>query len=669
MKWFKGAGWLVWMAIVVAVAGSSQVSANPSENLILSEDVLWQTAPDFILGEANGIISTDAGITIAPDQNVATYQSAELTAPLPFNALFSRWQLVDQDAGNHTHETDLPNFSLAIRTRPADGDWSDWASIGADADLTPPNATHQTGTILVVPATDQTHTHYQYLLTLSTPPDGDTPELDWLRFTFIDSSAGLSDAEISPTQETDRSNFNGYPKPAVVGRDQWCQSQPTLQCSYSNGLEYVPVTHLVVHHTVTSNASADWTAVVRAIWFFHGDASGNGWGDIGYNYLVAPNGVIYEGHHGGDNVAGTHAAYANHGSMGTAMIGNYTDDDPPWALRDSLAKLLSWKADQRDIDVFDSSKLPDAGNNATNRGLPHLMGHRDVYGGGRTSCPGAQGHPWLPWLRTEIANRIGFVSPHLYFEEYENGGDSAWFTKANANWHETIKGCGNNRHAYYTFSVTNPTQSTNWGAWRPNILQSGRYEIEIFVPYCDTDESETYGAEYEVHHANGVNYAVVNQQDSVGLWATLGAYDLSAGTDNWIRLTDLTETDTGRAVWFDAIRVRPIDVPASVTNLTPTSGGWLNNATVDFQWENINVPDGGGTTLQVATDAGMSQLIAQPWIAPGVSQHSLTFGSSFHNLFWRVAVHHPGNETLYSAVTQFSLDLSCRGHKLTVSCK
>ncbi len=656
MKLLKGLIWLALMGVAIAAAAELNASlAQPLTYQIKSEEIKWQEPAQFANGASSGLEFTASGISIANDARIATYKSPELEAPFPFNALFSRWQMTGETGEeNDSHSGEISPFSLAIRTRSAAGIWSAWAAIEPDPDMTLPGDSYQTGTIVIAPAEDERHTHYQFMLTLSPTFDDKTPELDWMRFTFIDSVAAPNTAELSPEMPAAELTAAGYPKPPVVSRAQWCQSQPTLSCTYSNGLEYVPVTHLVLHHTVTSNSSGDWAATVRAIWFFHGDESGNGWGDIGYNYLVAPDGVIYEGHYGGDNVAGTHAAFANHGSMGVAMLGNYTSQNPPWLLRDSLADLYAWKADQQDIDVYDSSKLPNEGNNVTDRGLPHLMGHRDVYGGGRTSCPGGMGHPWLPWLKDQIAIRTGFASPHIYFEEYENGADTTLFTKANANWHVPANGCGNDLHAYYTFSTKNPSESTNWGIWQPNLPFTGRYEVEVYAPYCDTGEGESYGAKYEIHHNGGVSYRWVNQQSNIGLWTSLGEFDFNAGNGGWLKLTDLTTSDEGRAVWFDAIRYRL--TASSLINQAPANGVWLNNGTVNFQWLNQNVPNSNGTTIQVATDAAMSQIVAQPWVAAGISQRNITFGQSYQTLYWRVIAHHPGVADVYSNITQFGLD-------------
>src|SRR5207253_11451713 len=53
---------------------------------------------------------------------------------------------------------------------------------------------------------------------------------------------------------------------------------------------------------------------------------GNGWNDIGYNFLVDKYGQIFEGRYGGMTraVIGAHAMGFNVGSVGVSVIGNYS---------------------------------------------------------------------------------------------------------------------------------------------------------------------------------------------------------------------------------------------------------------------------------------------------------------------------------------------------------
>src|SRR5262249_39819121 len=165
-------------------------------------------------------------------------------------------------------------------------------------------------------------------------------------------------------------NQTKYPAPPVVTRTEW--GCPDGQITTHGSLSFTTVTHLIVHHTATGNSAAnnDWAAVVRSIWNFH--VFTNGWVDIGYNYLIDPNGVIYEGRAGGDNVLGAQFSGVNGGTMGVSMIGTFTGITPSSKALVSLKKILAWKADQRSIDPTGTSL-----HAASKLNLNNVSGHRD----------------------------------------------------------------------------------------------------------------------------------------------------------------------------------------------------------------------------------------------------------------------------------------------------
>jgi hypothetical protein len=191
-------------------------------------------------------------------------------------------------------------------------------------------------------------------------------------------------------------------KPAVISRTAW-------GCPDGQGSgwtpQYTTVTHLIVHHSATANSSADWAATVLSIWDFH--TNDRGWGDVGYNYLIDPNGVIYEGRAGGDNAIGAHFSCQNGGTMGVCMLGTFTSVSPTAAALTSLKRLLAWKAEQRGIDPLASAYH--AGTRLT---LPRISGHRHGnpavpdYACTTTSCPGDNLYGQLPAIRTDVANLI-----------------------------------------------------------------------------------------------------------------------------------------------------------------------------------------------------------------------------------------------------------------------
>jgi hypothetical protein len=180
------------------------------------------------------------------------------------------------------------------------------------------------------------------------------------------------------------------PKPAVTSRATW-GAEPAV-----GSRSYTTVTHLVVHHEVGSNTSSDWAARVRAIEDLH--IRTNGWADVGYNYLIDPNGKIYEGRSGGDNVVGAHFCSGNQNTMAVCMLGTYTSVLPTAAALESLKKILAWKASKEGINPLGTSSHYAAGT------IANICGHRDNRD--CTACPGNTLYAHLPTLRTNIKSYI-----------------------------------------------------------------------------------------------------------------------------------------------------------------------------------------------------------------------------------------------------------------------
>jgi hypothetical protein len=164
-------------------------------------------------------------------------------------------------------------------------------------------------------------------------------------------------------------------------------------------LDYTTVTHLIVHHTAmgVEAPSSDWPELVRSIWEFH--VLERGWADIGYNYLIDPDGVIYEGRAGGDNVIGAHFSGVNAGTMAVAMLGDFSDATPTAPALNSLEEILAWKCDQCDLDPVGISL-----HEASQLILRTISGHRD--GPGATECPGDALYSMLPVIRADVENLL-----------------------------------------------------------------------------------------------------------------------------------------------------------------------------------------------------------------------------------------------------------------------
>ncbi|MFK7785088.1 MAG: fibronectin type III domain-containing protein [Crocinitomicaceae bacterium] len=164
-------------------------------------------------------------------------------------------------------------------------------------------------------------------------------------------------------------------------------------------------THLVVHHEgVGPNTSSNWANRVYGIWNYHVNTLG--WSDIGYNWLIDPNGVIYEGRYSSSSgdPQGAHWV-CNAGSMSVCMLGEYSSTTITSQAKASLEELLAWKACDQTIDPVSSSY-----NSAQMATLNNICGHLDGPCSS-TVCPGSGLYSQLPSIRLGVLAEINACSP------------------------------------------------------------------------------------------------------------------------------------------------------------------------------------------------------------------------------------------------------------------
>jgi len=200
-------------------------------------------------------------------------------------------------------------------------------------------------------------------------------------------------------------------EPPIVTRAEWHANEEIVR---ARPLIAKTLKLAVVHHTAGTNSytPAQAAAIVRGIQLYH--VQGNGWNDIGYNFLVDRYGTIYEGRGGGitRNVIGAHAEGFNTGTVGVSLIGNFTSAAPTAAQQAALVKLLAWRLDVAHIDPLSTVAYTSGGNLKFKAGkvvtLHAISGHRDT---GPTTCPGNGAYGLLP----AIANRVAATGlPKLY---------------------------------------------------------------------------------------------------------------------------------------------------------------------------------------------------------------------------------------------------------------
>src|ERR671924_2345343 len=128
--------------------------------------------------------------------------------------------------------------------------------------------------------------------------------------------------------------------PKIVSRRGWGANE---RIRLDNPEIAKALTAAIVHHTAGAapTTPAQSAAIVRGIYAYH--VRGNGWDDIGYNFLVDRFGHVFEGRYGGieRNVIGAHAQGFNTGSVGIAVIGTYGGAGISGAARRAPDRLLA----------------------------------------------------------------------------------------------------------------------------------------------------------------------------------------------------------------------------------------------------------------------------------------------------------------------------------------
>ncbi|OZF34270.1 N-acetylmuramoyl-L-alanine amidase [Rhodococcus sp. 14-2483-1-2] len=197
--------------------------------------------------------------------------------------------------------------------------------------------------------------------------------------------------------------------PKVITRAQWGADE-SIRCATPTIDDFLG--GATVHHTAGSNdySKSESAEIVRAIYAYH--AQTLGWCDIGYNVLVDKYGQIFEGRAGGLDkpVQGAHAGGFNENTMGIAMMGDYSSEDPSQETIDSVGKFLGWRLGKAGLDPEGTTTMTSEGTDFTFVGkgksvdLPVIFGHRDV---GNTECPGDSGYARLGEIRDIAAANLG----------------------------------------------------------------------------------------------------------------------------------------------------------------------------------------------------------------------------------------------------------------------
>ena len=469
--WLSG---LTMGAAAIAVAAYVFLVGAPAKVDIRSAE----TPTDFSGGQVREGANQGDAKRLATTGNL-TYESPALTTESPTtNVVGIRWE--QQGAAG-----------VELNARIFDGkQWTEWVEVDNDDRKDGTAGTHS-GLVLTSNAKQ-----VQYRFVLS--GNGQEVAVSNAQITYIDSTRGPD-----PTKPSKLSGLFGKAKatasgPRVLSRAEWGSPDPNGTLLQSNPYycgKYVddwaphymkPLNRVMIHHTVTAGNSAGSAAEVRGIWQYH--TCSEGWGDIGYNYLVDKAGWVFQGRYFDPSrtatdgeVVGGHTYSFNDSSIGIAALGNFSTQGATGPLMNSIAHIAGFKL--APYYQGPSSSYVDEGispQTAAESGTParggkwqyRLGGHRDYLA---TACPGNNLYSAMGYIRSQADQWFShYVRWNQYDYEYSGvfvngapGGVANLRAGQSATLTLDLKNTGTD-----TWANSGP-YPTRLGTFRPNNRGSG----------------------------------------------------------------------------------------------------------------------------------------------------------------------------------------------------
>jgi len=317
--------------------------------------------------------------------------------------------------------------------------------------------------------------------------------------------------------------------PPIIPRLSWGANEAIRRAppAYADAIHFA-----IVHHTAGSNnyTPAQSAAIVRGIEIYH--VEGNGWNDIGYNLLVDKYGQVFEGRYGGVDrpVIGAQAEGFNAGSVGVAVIGDYSSTRLPAAAKTALEQALAWRLDLAHVDPLSTLQWLSDGNPRFPKNvavfLRAISGHRDT---GYTDCPGNALYAELPQIAKAVAALGG---PKIYSPAFALKGESQirftarlsvaqpWtVTVVNSVGAQVAQGAGSGTTVDWTWDATlAPPDRYSWTIATPNARSAtgalgagAAFAVQKTAAFpTAVPPGETTTVSYTLSAAAGVNVSLVS---------------------------------------------------------------------------------------------------------------------------------------------------------------
>jgi hypothetical protein len=312
------------------------------------------------------------------------------TGVAPFKLLGVTWRAARRAA----------DLTVLVRTHGDDG-WTGWTAL--DPAITPRPTEARSARPGTEPLWTGTSDGYQVRVDVRT---GHLPR--GLRVDLIDPGSSPADADLA-TAPPMQSASAAASQPQIFTRAQWGADETLRRTGPSYN---ATVRAGIVHHTAGQNgySAAQVPQILRAIYAYH--VKGNGWSDIGYNFLVDRFGRTWEGRYGGMEraVVGAHTGGFNVDTFAVSAIGNYDKAAAPAPMVDAIARVMAWKLAMNFRDPNGSTVLTSQGGGTSRYGagtevtFGTIFAHRDA---GNTSCPGKNLYAQLPTIRALTTSYLG----------------------------------------------------------------------------------------------------------------------------------------------------------------------------------------------------------------------------------------------------------------------
>ena len=147
-----------------------------------------------------------------------------------------------------------------------------------------------------------------------------------------------------PRSRTPRPELEQSPISGIIPRREWTNAQPNLAAiNPMNGVDRITVHHDGMPPVTlrSKNDAASRLEIIRESHTQRTDDSNHHWADIGYHYIIDPQGRVWEGRP--IRYQGAHVKNNNEHNLGIMVLGNFDEQKPT---NEALATLDAFLADR-----------------------------------------------------------------------------------------------------------------------------------------------------------------------------------------------------------------------------------------------------------------------------------------------------------------------------------